>query len=166
MDESLKRMEDRLEALVPKGISDHGRERMEEMIDGLAAGVVGERSDGGTWKWAVGTAACLGLAAGLAFLVGPDAPESLGELLPREVVKVAMVERASYAPGVETMASSRQVDGRFDEGWVIMDGAGMPHRYWAYELTDEEEVVDEESGYTVRIYSQREEWVPVKLTSL
>lgn len=161
MDDSLKRLEERLEGLVPKGISDCGRERLEETIDELAAAA----PDGGgeAWKWAVGAAACLGLAAGLGFLRGLDEVPTLVDLrvpVPEEVVL------ASYEPGVETLASSLQVDGRFDEGWVVVGDDGVPHRYWAYELTDEEEVVDEESGYTVRIYSEREEWVPVKLTSL
>ena len=161
MDDSLKRLEERLEGLVPKGISDCGRERLEETIDELAAAT--PASVGGSWKWAVGAAACLGLAAGVAFLRDLDEAPTLVELpalAPEEVVL------ASYEPGVETLASSLQVDGRFDEGWVVANGDGVPHRYWAYELTNEEEVVDEESGYTVRIYSEREEWVPVKMTSL
>lgn len=166
MDDTLQRLEARLEALVPKGISDHGRERMEEVIDKLASEVPLVHSGGGMWKWPVGAAACLGLAAGLALLRGPDGPGALVEMPEVSVARVARVAWADYEPGVETMASSLQVDERFDEGWVVVDGAGLPHRYWAYELTDEEEVLDEESGFTVRIYSEREEWVPVKLTSL
>ncbi len=161
MDDSMKRMEARLESLMPKGISDCGRERLEETIDELAATtpVAGNSS----WKWAVGAAACLGLAAGLGLLRGP---EEVGPVVEVPTVPVEGVVLAVYEPVVETLASSLQVDGRFDEGWAVVEGDGVPHRYWGYELTDEEEVVDEESGYTVRIYSEREEWVPVKLTSL
>jgi hypothetical protein len=95
---------------------------------------------------------------------GPEKTGPVAEL-PAPLVSDGLVP-VDYEPVVETLASSLQVEGRFDEGWVLAEGGGVPHRYWGYELTDEEEVVDEESGYMVRIYSEREEWVPVKLTSL
>ena len=159
MDDAMKRMEERLEALVPKGLSDLGRERLEETIDELAAGTT--VSGSGTWKWAVGSAACLGLAAGLALLAGPKSTP----MAQMPVVAPDEVALASYEPAVETVLSSLHVEGRYDEG-LVMDGVNAPHRYWAYELTNEEEVVDEETGFTVRIMTQREEWVPVKMTSL
>ena len=161
MDDALKRLEERLEELVPKGISDCGRERLEETIDELAAGTTA--AGNGTWKWAVGAAACLGVAAGLALLRGPEKPGPVVEETPNEAS--GRVVLAAYEPGVEPLASWLQVDERFDEGWGV-DPNGVLYRYWGYAITDEEEVVDEESGYTVRIYSEREEWVPVKLTSL
>ncbi len=162
MDDSLKRLEERLEVLIPKGISDHGRERMEETIDNLASSTTVE--GGAAWKWAVSAAACLGAAAGLALLRGPEAPAPMVMDPPKPVTGAVVL--ASYEPFVETLSSSREVAGRFDGGLAAGDGTGMPHRYWSYDLREEEEVVDEQSGYTIRIYSESQEWVPVRLTSL
>jgi hypothetical protein len=65
-----------------------------------------------------------------------------------------------------TLSSSRQVETRTDRGWATEPGAETPHRYWSYQVTDEEELMDDAIGYAVRVVSQHEEWVPVAVTSL
>jgi hypothetical protein len=65
-----------------------------------------------------------------------------------------------------TLSLNRQVEARTDRGFVTAEGEEAPHRYWSYEVTNDEELMDSESGYAVRVVSQHEEWVPVAVTSL
>ena len=165
MDEAMRRVEERLEALVPKGISDRGRERLEERLEELAENAASRSPGGGAWKWGLGLAAGLGLMAGAQFLLpGPSAQPVVAEAGSPGVVEFALAE--DFFTVVETVAISRQVEGRMDEGWVPSEGSPHVYRYWGYEVTDEEEVVDEETGYVVKVYSQREKRIPVRITSL
>ena len=82
------------------------------------------------------------------------------------VVAAAPEVAGDQVPVVEMMTVSRQVEGRVDEGWVNAEGSPHVHRYWRYDVTDEEEVVDGETGYVVTVLSQREERIPVRMTSL
>jgi hypothetical protein len=165
MDEAMRTMEERLEALVPKGISDRSRERLEETIEGLAESAATRSHGGGAWKWGLGVAAGLGLMVGAQFLLrGPSAQPVVAETRSPEVVEFALAE--DFVSVVETVMLSRQVEGRMDEGWVPAEGSPHVYRYWGYEVTDEEEVVDEETGYVVKVYSQREKRIPVRITSL
>ena len=66
----------------------------------------------------------------------------------------------------ETMVAALQVEGRFDGGWVVGDGSEAPYRYHGFELTDEKEMLDRQTGYRVQVREHREEWIPVKMTSL
>ena len=165
MDEAMRRVEERLEGLVPKGISDRGRERLEECLEELAENAASGNPGGGAWKWGLGLAAGLGLMAGAQFLLpGPSAQPVAAELGSPEVVEYALAE--DFIPVIETVTISRQVEDRVDEGWVLAEGSPHVYRYWGYELTDEEEVVDAETGYVVTVYSQREKRIPVRVTSL
>jgi hypothetical protein len=174
MDDSLRAMEERLERLVPKGLSDLGRERMEEQIDQLARGVAEVRSGAG-WKWGTGAAAAVAvMGVGFWQTGGEDAVVAgRGAVSPAALVERWALEFEGMGGGEEsleddvlTMAMARQVEGRMDRGWVVAEGAETPHRYWSYEVTDEEELMDAESGYAVRVVSRQEEWIPVEVTSL
>jgi hypothetical protein len=168
MDDSLKALEERLEQLVPKGLSDLGRERMEDQIDALAESLQPAGQPAGL-KWAVGGAAAA-LAMALVFW-SPDpsggeavAENTLVEAPVAESVSTALTEADLFE--MLTLSSIREVETRTDRGWVA-DGEGdLPHRYWSYRVTDKEELIDEESGYSVSVVSQHEQWVPVAVTSL
>ena len=168
MDEALRKMEARLEGLIPKGISDSGRERLEETIENLAGNTVRDHSGGGIGKWGVGLAASLGVLAGAQLLRSPDGEAAVADPVAARVVDV--VERAvaggDAVPVVETMAVSRHVKGRVDEGWAPVEGSTHVYRYWGYDVTDEEELVDGETGYVVTVFSRREDRIPVRMTSL
>jgi len=164
MDESMRILEERLEGLVPKGISDHGRQSLESMVEELAEETVGLDSGGGAWKWGIGVAAALGLVAGTQLMRDPVAETVRVHPAKSRVVDVSIEEE--LLPAIETMAISRRVEGRADEGWVQAEGVPHVYRYWGYDVTDEEDVLDEETGYMVTVYSQREERIPVRMTSL
>ena len=104
------------------------------------------------------------MAGARLLLPGPSAPPVAAELASPAVVEFALAE--DFIPVVETVAISRQVEGRVDEGWASAEGSPHVYRYWGYELSDEEEVVDDETGYVVTVYTQREKRIPVSVTSL
>ncbi|MDA0765760.1 MAG: hypothetical protein O3A92_02910 [Verrucomicrobia bacterium] len=169
MDDSLKALEARLERLVPKGLSDLGRERMEDRIDELAA-TVESGSDLSGWKWGMGAAAAVVALVAAFWSTGREGAETA-------VVEVPAVEIAKPAEVVAmrteedlmellTLSLTRHVEARTDRGFVTAEGGEAPHRYWSYEVTNDEELMDSESGYAVRVVSQHEEWVPVAVTSL
>jgi hypothetical protein len=168
MDDSLRALEERLEQLVPKGLSDLGREQMEEKIDDLAGVLEDTRSSDG-WKWGTGAAAAL-VAMVVAFWSSRDGSADVASVVDQRFTPVAFekVEAVSTADLYEmlTMSYARRVDARTDQGWVMVDGGESAHRYWSFEVTAEEELMDEASGYAVRVISQHEEWVPVEVTSL
>ena len=166
MDDSLKALEERLEQLVPKGLSDLGREQMEDKIDEMA-GAVEDRPSSGAWKWGMGAAAA-GVA--MAVVMWPTKPTGLVDVeIP--VPDVATSDDGEFAASEDferllTLAAIRQVHARKDRGWATVAGTDTPHRNWSYEVTEEEEIFDGESGYTVRVVTQLEESIPVEVTSL
>ena len=165
MDEAMRKMEARLEGLIPREISDSGRERLEETIGNLAENTVIRGAAGGAWKWGIGLAASLGLLAGVQLIRPPvEVQVAAGPI--GTVVAAAPEVAGDQVPVVEMMTVSRQVEGRVDEGWVNAEGSPHVHRYWRYDVTDEDEVVDGETGYVVTVLSQREERIPVRMTSL
>lgn len=174
MDEQLRRLEERLEGLVPKGISDHGRTRLEETVEELAARDATRKPGGNAWKWGAGIAAAMGIMTGVQFVREPSAPPVAISSMHPGVVEAVFGDEVSYPgfgddisfPVVETVALTRQVEGRFDEGWVEAEGAPHVYRCWEYEVTDEEAIIDEETGYEVTVYSERQERIPVRITSL
>ncbi|MDE0825367.1 MAG: hypothetical protein OSA48_01000 [Akkermansiaceae bacterium] len=169
MDDSLRALEERLEQLVPKGLSDLRREQMEEKIDDLAGALEDTRSSDG-WKWGMGAAAAL-VAMVVAFWSSKDGSADVVSVVDPAFTPVAF-EKVGAGPTAAdlyelmTMSYARRVDARTDQGWVMVDGGESAHRYWSYEVTAEEELMDEASGYAVRVISQHEEWVPVEVTSL
>lgn len=169
MDESLQALEKRLEQLVPKGLSDQGREQMEERIDEWAA-AVDDGTSHGAWKWGLGAAAAVSVLLAVDWGGRGEQPPLVGG--PGSVQGIEATAAADFlADGDEelaallTLSRSRSVQARTDRGWV-QASAETPHRYWSYEITEEEELMDEESGYAVRVLSQHEEWVPVAVTQL
>lgn len=185
MADSLRALEERLEQLVPKGLSDFGLERMEDEIDRLAGALAMEEgaSSGPTVrKWGIGAAAALGVLAVVYW--SPEGGSERGvDHLPGEsdlVAAVVSIGDGGRAPQPSVsvwqdvlaaeeflvLSSARRVQGRQDRGWTPHQDGGAPHRYWSYEVIDEEELVDTRSGYAVRVVSQHEEWVPVEMTSL
>lgn len=158
MDESLRSLEERLEQLVPRGLGDHGRERLEEEIDRLAEETVRVQGRRRRWPWALGAAAAIGLVCGLAFL--SERPDG------GSAVVHASSESGAMAPVVyETLGYSQKVDDRFDGGTILGNGTEAPYRYWGYSLTETEEVLHLESGYKVHISSEREEGILTRVTS-
>jgi hypothetical protein len=121
MDNSLKDLENRLEALVPKGLSDNGRERCSNLIDRLSRGelIDDERSAdkshetlGVSWKVAA-AAASIALGVGLSggWMLGSDKGSPVaekgddnvvgsGELLSYEVLNSETWLSADEAPKV------------------------------------------------------------------
>jgi hypothetical protein len=169
MDDSLRALEERLEQLVPKGLSDLGREQMEEKIDDLA-GVLEDTGSSDGWKRGMGAAAAL-VAMVVAFWPSRDGSADVASVVDQRFTPVAFekieaVPTAADIYELMTVSYARRVDARTDQGWVMVDGGESAHRYWSYEVTAEEELMDEASGYAVRVVSQHEEWVPVEVTSL
>ncbi len=158
MDDALKQLEGRLERLAPRGLSDHAVTRLETQIDELAeeAGPNSPR-----WvRWVTAGAAMLGLLATLMVLAQPRGPEEAA---------AAAAEQAGApwrrGPSFETLELVQNVEDRFDGGNVLGDGTEAPHRYWGYEVTETEDMVDCESGLRVRISSKWEEAVLTKITT-
>ncbi len=156
MDDSLRRLEERLENLVPRGLGDPGRERLVEEIDRLAEETVRVQGRRRRWPRALGAAAGIGLACGFALLIRP--PDGA------EVVAASAGEELS-PPVYETLGYSQKVDDRFDGGTILGDGSEGPYRYWGYSLTETEEVLHLETGYKVHISSEREEGILTRVTS-
>jgi hypothetical protein len=157
MGDGMMELEERLSQLVPRGISDEGQARMEGAIDSLASEVEVVSPTGSRWRrtGACGVAACALGALGL-FLWSPS------EVEPVQVVQVV----AEAFPAIEYLASQVQVTELTDDGWGSEDGAEQPHRYWISMVTETEDLLDRESGYQVKVVSEREMVVPVLLTHL
>jgi hypothetical protein len=154
MDDRLAGIEERLEQLVPRGLSDTGAVAIEATIDQLAERAARPDSRRGWWR-GFGAAAAVAAAAGLVILMnGGDGPNEMS-------APIAAVSATS-----ETVVTALQVQGRFDGGWVVGDGSQVPYRYHGFELTDEREMLDRQTGYRVQVREHREEWIPVKMTSL
>ena len=155
MDDPLARIEGGLERLVPRGLSDTGKSALEAQIDELADGADRDHRGGhrGGW-WAAAAAVAMLAAVGLWPHNSGSERGSVAESPPERSIEADMVTAAL------------QINDRFDGGWVYGDGFHRPYRYHGYDVTDETEIVDGETGYQVRVLERREEWIPVQVTSL
>ena len=157
MDESLHRLEAQLEKLLPRGLRDSGREGLEARIDQLAAEARTEqsRSVRRGWGWAAVAAAVV--MAVLAVGVGRLGQDADGVSSSRPL--------ALGPEAFQTVELVQHVEERFDGGYVVGNGEQVPQRYWGYDITEMEKVVDSETGLTVRISTQKEEGVLTQLTT-
>ena len=156
MGEDLRELEERLQGLVPRTLSPESEARLHEQIDTLAA-QAGQDAPSSRSRWmGWGAVAGIALLAGVLWHTPPGVVETVS----------SPPEAEAEEPLVELVSTMRQVTERVDAGWVVGDGKQRPHRYWSYLVTDTEEILDEESGYSVTVVSEREERVPVVLTHL
>lgn len=164
MGDRMMELEERLEQLVPRGLSEDGRARMDAEIDRLAAEVADDVptvSSGGRFRktlaWAA--VACVLVSLTAVYFAPPAAT------VDQPVVEVVAPYDAEAAL-IEYLASELRVTEMRDHGWGIQDGSDQAYRYWTNMVTETENMLDHESGYEVKVVSEREVVVPVALTYL
>ena len=118
MDDRLRDLEKRLEELVPRGLGERGRERLEETIDSLAAEAGPRSARSRTRWWLPGMGAAAVVAGLVAIAVWPeDQPSSPWPAAGEEVSE-------SEAVPLQTVELVQAVEERFDGGYVLADGYG------------------------------------------
>ena len=160
MGDPLKKLEERLERMVPQGLSDHGRERLEGQIDELASGLE-EKASGLETKKLVAVAAGLAILAAAVVFVGLGLP---GDSRVVEQDQPAAAVDPVFGSVLEPVDFLRLVAESPSDGGYVQGESNMPFRTWIYPVREEETVVDKDSGWEIVIISEHEEQIltPVK----
>lgn len=157
MGDSLHDLESRLERLVPRGISNHGRERLEEQIDDLADAVT-QRKAGGRIKKLAGVAALAAVLAAVAVIAG------LQQSRPKPTASEGADAPAGTDAGIEPIDYLRVVAESPSDGGYVQGEGNQPFRTWIYPVREEETVVDQQTGWEVTIVSEHEEKILTPVT--
>ena len=162
MGDPLHNLEQRLERLVPQGLSDGGRERLEAQIDELAAELGTAEKGGGHWRRFAAVAAAVVAVAGVAIFGTPG--EQDGNTVVAPAVKPAPVVVEPEA-AFETMEYEREVVDHNDDGVIVVGRFHEPVHSRTMIVREMELVIDKETGLRVRIVSERKEVVLTAVTS-
>lgn len=160
MGDPLHELEKKLERLVPHGLSDQGRDRLEGKIDELAAEVEVARSP---WPWLrlSGIAAAIALVATVLVVSGVPGPgrdDAVGREAPAEVPAEDVeseMERLEYRREFGAPEDHRIVVTRFNE----------PMHSWNYKVREVELILDPVTGLRVELVTEHEEEVRTAVTS-
>ena len=159
MGDPLQELEEQLERMVPRGLSEQGRGRLEDQIDELAAVV---EAAPGSWQWQklAAIAAALALVATMGFMIGGGGPG--GRTTGPEITSPE--KTSQHVPGFEMVGFDREVLDN-PEHLIVLSRHDEPMHKWGYKTREIELVLDEESGLRVRIVSEHDEVVLTAVTS-
>lgn len=161
MGDPLKKLEERLEQLVPQGLSESGRTRLEEQIDELAAQVGPAARSRRPWPRLAGIAAMVAVVAALGALIKMKETGEGSVTTPGE----ASIPEVAEGSGIEMVEFQREVGEDWRDGGIVLTRFNEPMRSWSYDVREVELVLDKESGLEVRIVSERREAVLTAVTS-
>ncbi len=161
MDDPIENLEEGLKRMVPPGLSDGGKTRLEEQIDALASGMERPSADGVGLRKVAAVAAVLVALAGMVIF---GALRQRGED-PVASSKVAPPPEETEDFGIENLDFQREVmeDGR--DGGIVFGSNNAPMRSHLYSVREMETVLDKETGLQVQILSERNEVVLTAVTS-
>lgn len=166
MGEPLRDLEARLERLVPRGLSEAGRARLDQQIDQLAEAVAQAPVRKGWGMRGLGAAAAVA-AVGAFILLNEGreaAPVAGGQDRPGAEAGGAGAEGAEDESSYETVDFARTV-GDGEDGGILLDRFDEPMRAWNYPVREMELLLDKETGLQVRIVQERREQIRVAVTS-
>lgn len=160
MGDPLHELEKKLERMVPHGLSDQGRDRLEGKIDELAAEVAAVRS---SWSWPrlSTVAAAIALVATVLVLSGIPRGEHAveNESSPEVPVVVAVVE-----PEMERLEYRREF-GDPEDHRIVVTRFNEPMHSWNYKVRVVELILDRVSGLHIELVTEHEEEVRTAVTS-
>lgn len=156
MGDPLRELEEQLESLVPNGLSDQGRGRLEDQIDELAAGVESSES-GGSWYRTAGIAAAIAmLAAILVITGGGKSPSGLVE---------GIGEQGDGGEGIKVVEEHWDLGESAVSRGIVLTPDNEAMHSWGFKVKKTELIFDPESGFHVRVVSEAEEEVLTEVTS-
>ncbi|MFK7912224.1 MAG: hypothetical protein AB8F34_16740 [Akkermansiaceae bacterium] len=163
----LSSLEQRLQAIATRDISNEAMDRLDDVIDGFseqaAAGSTGiidqhpaTQGANRSWLWA-GAAAIVVIGGGwlLGFMGVNDSPSDSVEntiTLNDDVVAFTLLK------------SVNRVDAYEHDGLIIPRDGGAPHYRHRYHIVDEEKIRDERTGTIVTVRQPRQEVVTMPVT--
>ncbi len=154
-------IEEKLNRLVPSGVSTRAQRGLEDTIDRLAAASGlgdGSGSPGVMAHWAWKAAAVVALIA---------APVVMFRTLPGKTVESPALAAITpeAAAGLVVLSSTQQIVATEDDGLIIPEDGGTPHYRFRYQVSDEERLRDPETGTIVTLRQPRQEihTIPVTL---
>lgn len=168
--ESPEDIEKALSKLLPSAYSEQGQQRLDELIDRLAAEETffempePEKAEPKrrVWAWGIGAAA----AAVVVSLSMPPAATGISGETPALVGNPAVVPAASVdaGDGIVLLGQVERVEAAEPEDWVS-ETDGVAHRAWRFRVVDEELVQDVQTGYEVTVSRPREKVVLMPVTA-
>lgn len=167
MGDRLQDLEERLGNLVPRGLSDDARFRIDQQIEELAAGVADKQPPGPRWKGALGVAAAAAIAVmgGLAVLARPGAEQEQGGRDQAGASVPADTRPVAAAPSEFEMVDYNRTVGDGKDAGIVLGRFNEPMRAWDYEVREMELLLDAKSGLKVQIVREGREQVQVAVTS-
>lgn len=157
MGDPLQELEKRLELMVPQGLSDQGRDRLEEQIEQLASEVEASRS-GWPWQRLAALAASLILIAGVVVVSGRGGDDET----PNPVAKTDVPETS--LPEFERLEHRREFTDPNNHR-IVLTRFNEPMHSWNYKVREFELILDPVSGFRVEMVTESEEEVRTAVTS-
>ena len=154
MGDPLQDLEEKLERLVPTGLSESGREQLEDQIDQLAAKVEAE-STPFPWRTLAGLAAALTAVVGVVLWTEGQKGEQLA----------GSEEQGKTIAEMRIEKELRKVEEAVEDRGIVLTPNNEPMHAWGYKVRKEELIFDPESGFRVQVVSEAEEEVLTEVTS-
>ena len=160
--EQFKSIEEKLAQLLPPALSDEGQRRLEDMIDDLS-GVDAdlEKSNAGRspkgWVWKA--VAVLALSTSIVIIGSTLVPEERTALLTHD-------DQATHGKTSEmvVLTSTKLIGGRENDGLIVPNDGTTPHYRYRYQVIDEEQVKDPDSGLVITLRQPRQEVLTIPIT--